>query len=251
MGDGQKITDDNMKIILARFDKLDKIGVEVKKINAKFEILETQMKELENLVKKKNKETEKKIANTDKKIDMVNSETGDELEAIKKSNEVIITGIPAQINCELPQLYRMIGSTIGLSNVASVEISNNQLNLPPAKVYKLQNNHNTNNISLLIRFENIYQKEIVMSQYFKHSKELTLDKVGFPGNKKRFFMHHNLTKPRYNAYKLAQELKKSKKVDRTRIIGFGAVAVWFAGDAKSSICNSVDDVNSRISVPIE
>jgi phenylalanyl-tRNA synthetase alpha subunit len=226
-------------------EQLNKLDEKIVNIDAKLNNLEKKFedrfKSIESNISKLKAETNLKIHQITKNSTDHKTANDDEIESIKRANELIVNGFPANNNMDFNELYKKIASVIGFSEVS---ISNEFPAIPEAKMFKLKSKSTTES-TLVIRFATLYHKEIFLANYFKNTKECKLSKFGFSGES-RIYIHNNLTSKRYSALKCALNLKKNGKIHQVKTFAYGALAIKFTKDTDFIIVRSIEEINSKI-----
>lgn len=143
-----------------------------------------------------------------------------EVEKAKRIYNLLINGIPYIENEDIQAIFSTISSKIGYHNP------------PEADVFRTRGTDN-NKRSIIMKFPSDYHKQQFFNRYVKVAKNLTLECLtGHAGNKDRFYVHHDLTKPQYEVNKLVQRLRNEGIVRQSRVIQgnealkFKAISPW-------------------------
>lgn len=149
------------------------------------------------------------------------------------------------MNNNLLETFYLICSSIGLKK-EGVAVFNEKFasicSFPECKMIFYENKHE-NQSRLWIRFANLHYKDTFMSHYFKSPKSLTLKSLGY-GSESRVYIHQNLSKLRYQAFKHAIQLKKNGLVTAVRTTAFGEVSVKVNGQSRFETVKTISDVNA-------
>lgn len=241
--------DTKMDEILKKLQKLDSLPDSLKIVEALVKGNSSTLEKIENEFKDKLNEIKVNIdkrfvevlAETKKnssEIKSVHCELKEDFESIKKSTEILISDLPENLNMSLTEFYQKVGSAIGFGDGSNADIP-----VPPrAKLIQIKNGKKKSS-TVLMRFATIFDKSTFMANYFKDSKLLNLNKLGFNENK-RLYMSHNLPQNKYKIFKRALERKKAGVFDAVRLSDYFEIKVRVPGEAKFRMIKTIEDVNA-------
>lgn len=142
------------------------------------------------------------------------------LDASKRQNNIIISGIPGKQKENLQEIIQGVLSQLGSTHM-DFEYAQ-----------RLNTGADTNKSLILLRLKHQKDKQQLMSTYFKNFN-LHLGKIaGFQEPAGRVFLNHDLSKESQGVLKLVVTLKKNLKIASHRVID-GQIAVKFKKDDRN------------------
>lgn len=152
---------------------------------------------------------EQSVATLEVRVDSIEKSQEDPLDSFNKLSEVKITGIPYKKNENLQATFGSICSILGFT---ANDLKDVNLFRLPGKI--------PNNQPIVVKFNSVIYKDRFIHAYYKVAKTLTLNKLTGIDNgnlDSRIYIQSNLTKSNYLVNRCALDLKKKKKILKSKI----------------------------------
>lgn len=222
-------------------DSLKIVESLVKNNSSKLDNLEKRMdeklKDMKTDFEKKFGELANKSKNNSIAIKNLYALVKEDMDAIKKSTEILVSEFPENLNMPLNDLYQKIASSIGFGDGTIPEIPT-----PPNALLIQIKNSKKKSSTILMRFATISDKNVFLSNYYKDAKQCNLKNLGFTEDK-RLYMSHNLPPNKYKVFKRALVRKKGGVFNTVRLSDYGDIKVRVTGESKFHTIITMEDVN--------